>query len=133
MTAPVAQNPLPTPTLLTPAGVFAGMGDELNANAVRPAQRRPEGSSGRTTPVAQRPVAGPDLNLGDAGAAFLRQQALSDKGAAIHIWWLRLAAGGMTTSLGNETIVQVHRKPPIRDRLCQSDGRPEAGQLTSQL
>jgi hypothetical protein len=31
MTAPVAQNPLPTPTLLTPAGVFAGMGDKLDA------------------------------------------------------------------------------------------------------
>jgi hypothetical protein len=31
MTAPVAQNPLPTPTLLTPAGVFVGMGDKLDA------------------------------------------------------------------------------------------------------
>ena len=70
MTAPVAQNPLPTPTLLTPAGVFAGMGDKLDATK------------------------GPDL----------------------HVWWLRLVAGGhepLCLGNGPTRSRKLHRNGPF--------------------
>ena len=87
MTARVAQNPLPTPTLLTPAGVFAGMGDKLDATK---------------------------------GQTFMSGGFASLPGGMNHYAW--------ATARHDRASSQER---PIRDRLCQSGRRREAGSLTS--